>query len=334
VAGCSSGQPLVEKGLQADARCTIPPAVIKEVAICIATCQRPRGLHRLLEGLARLEFRGPLPSLRFIVVDNAPSTSGLEVSAVVEEMQGRLPGPIELLEEPRRGISFARNTLLDATASTDWIAFIDDDEVPEPVWLSELLDVQEKTGAEVVTGPVLRNFTEPPPAWAEKGSFFEAERYATGAPLWVAYTGNVLFHRGSVSIRFDEQYALSGGSDSHFFRRLHRSGCRIVWADDAIVHEWVPASRVRVAWIMKRSFRVGNGIARIALEANPGIATSSKALGGALLRFLRGGVQLVLSSFGPAHRRVRALDTIASGAGRLAALFGIRGNEYRRVHGS
>ena len=34
-----------------------------------------------------------------------------------------------------------------------WLAFIDDDEVPEPEWLAELLRVQRTCGADAVRGP-------------------------------------------------------------------------------------------------------------------------------------------------------------------------------------
>ena len=36
---------------------------------------------------------------------------------------------------------------------------------------------------------------------------------------------------------------LNGGDDTHFFTRAQMQGLSIVWADDAVVHETVPASR-------------------------------------------------------------------------------------------
>jgi succinoglycan biosynthesis protein ExoM len=309
-------------------------AMRTEVAICIATCQRPRGLRRLLEALAKLEFRTEAPELRIVVVDNDPAASGDTVRGIIEMIRPQLSGPIVLVEEPRRGISFARNTALDHTGSANWVAFIDDDEVPDPLWLSELLDVQRKTGADVVTGPALPHFIEPPPRWVEEGGFFAPERCATGSALGVAYTSNVLMSAKASSARFEESYALSGSEDSHFFRRLHRQGFAIVWANEALTHEWIPASRATVAWIVRRSFRVGNGLCRISLEASPGPITTVSALAKALSRLVRGSAQLLLFVVGPAHRRVRALDTIASGAGRIVGLMGFSWKEYGRIHGS
>jgi glycosyltransferase involved in cell wall biosynthesis len=303
------------------------------VCVCIATCRRPEGLRRLLEGLARQEFRGDAPLLSFVVVDNDP-TSSSAVRTVVDEIAAELPGAVVLVEEARRGIPHARNAGLDRAGDADWVAFVDDDEVPSIGWLYELMAVQERTGADVVTGPVIPRFEAPPPRWAIAGAFFERERYETGTELGVAYTHNVLLRGTLAASRFDGSFALSGGSDSEYFRRLHRGGARIVWADDAVVTEWIPESRVTVSWVIRRAYRVGNGIARIALDASPGIRTVGFTLGNALLRLLRGGAGLALFAFGPAHRRVEALDTIAAGVGRLTGLRGRSAREYETIHGS
>lgn len=303
------------------------------VCVCIATCRRPDGLRRLLRGLAGQEFRGDAPELTFVVVDNDP-TPGSETRAVVDELSADLPGSLVPVDEARRGIPHARNAGLDHAGDVDWVAFVDDDEVPSAGWLQELLTVAQRTGADVVTGPVVPHFAVPPPRWAIDGRFFERERHPTGTALGVAYTHNTLLRGRLAGSRFDGAFALSGGSDSEYFRRLHRAGARIVWADDAVVTEWIPASRVTVAWIVRRSYRVGNGIARIALGASPGLRTVGFTLGNALLRLLRGGVGLVAFAFGPAHRRVRALDTLAAGVGRLAGLRGRAAREYETLHGS
>lgn len=305
-----------------------------EVAVCIATCRRPQGLRRLLEELSRLEFREARPPLHIIVVDNDPEAPGSRTGSILEELLPELPGKLSLVSEPRRGITHARNAALDALGPAEWVAFIDDDEVPDGRWLDELLSVQRATGADVVTGPVLSKFVEPPPKWALQGGFFQRQRYATGKSIEVAYSGNVLMSRRAAAGRFDHEFALTGSSDSHYFRRLHRAGYKIVWADEALVYEWVPPSRVTVAAIVRRSFRIGNGLCRIALESEPGAATVIVALIGALSRLVRGSGQLLFFALGPAHRRLRALDTIASGAGRIVALLGGSTAAYERIHGS
>jgi hypothetical protein len=58
-------------------------------------------------------------------------------------------------------------------------------------------------------------------------------------------------------LRFDERHPLSGGSDSYFFRRVREMGYRMIWADQALVTEWVPKSRATLNWLAMRHFRSG-----------------------------------------------------------------------------
>ena len=65
------------------------------------------------------------------------------------------------VHEPRPGISHARNRGV-AEAKGDFVAFIDDDELPAPNWLESLLLTQRTYRADVVLGPVRPVFDRPP----------------------------------------------------------------------------------------------------------------------------------------------------------------------------
>ena len=45
-----------------------------------------------------------------------------------------------------------------AAGDVDYIAFIDDDELPEPGWLKGLHDARQRFGADVVAGAVITDF--------------------------------------------------------------------------------------------------------------------------------------------------------------------------------
>src|SRR5262245_40320356 len=138
-----------------------------DVAICIASFQRPDGLAALLGALAELRFAGRAPSLAVVVVDNDPAESA---RAVVERARAALPHPIDYRLEPRRGIPHARNAALAAALHrAHWLAFIDDDEIPAPGWLDALLAVAARTGADIVTGPVVPRFAAAPAHWVAEG---------------------------------------------------------------------------------------------------------------------------------------------------------------------
>ena len=75
-----------------------------------------------------------------------------------------LPGEPRLrsLQEPRPGLSHARNRGCQ-TAQGDLLAFLDDDEIAPPQWLSTLVRSCEQTGADGVGGPYQPLWQAPPP---------------------------------------------------------------------------------------------------------------------------------------------------------------------------
>jgi hypothetical protein len=54
----------------------------------------------------------------------------------------------------------------------DFFAFIDDDEIPDPNWLEQLLLTQARTGADVVRGCVEPILPDGSPTWIKDGHFF------------------------------------------------------------------------------------------------------------------------------------------------------------------
>jgi GT2 family glycosyltransferase len=300
-----------------------------KIDVCIATCQRPLGLQRLLGGLQSQELPEPRLQLRVIVIDNDAAETARELCA--EALQW-LRFPLVYAVEKRAGIPFARNAALAHTLGTaDFAVFIDDDEVPEPGWLAELLRVQRETGADAVAGPVLPRFEVEPPRWILRGRLFERPRYATGSELASAYTGNLLLRTRAVAelgTLFDERLAATGGSDSEFSRRFAARGFRIAWADAAIAHEWIPRARVRLGWILRRAFRTGVAAAFIDRHTTAArISTAASALAG--LRCIAAGclrsARALPRGFGPC---IAELRIAVHGAGRLCELSGFAAKRY------
>ena len=56
---------------------------------------------------------------------------------------------------------------------------------------------------------------------------------------------------------FEASFNKMGGSDSHFFKRIHKDGFITRWNNEAIVKEIVPKKRAKISWIIKRMLRVG-----------------------------------------------------------------------------
>jgi len=300
------------------------------VTICIITCGRPEGLERLLASIAELVFPDISPDIEVLVIDNHP---GEGARALCTEMADALPVPLRYETEPRRGIPFARNTAVArAPETTDFIVFVDDDETVEPQWLAELLAVQARTGADVVTGPAVPCFPDETPRWLARSGAFTLLRYETGAERPFAFTNNVLARREVFRVvqpNFDERMAFCGGSDTHFFRRVCRAGFRIVWADEAIAHEWVPTDRLSAGWILRRALRIGGTDAYIERDLE-GLGAVWLRLAWRAARYTaRGGLRLLAAPSRGRAAVVSAGEDWAHAAGLIAGIVGFHHQEYR-----
>jgi GT2 family glycosyltransferase len=312
------------------------------VALCAATYRRPEGLGRLLDALAVLERPGGIAlDLLTVIVDNSAAADARAQVAAAAEC---FPWPLHYVSEPRRGITFARNAALEkATAlDCDFVAFIDDDEVPAPRWLAALLTAQHHSGATAVLGAVEPVFPAQTPDWLIAGRFFETHAFADGAEIDDAHTANVLIdlrRMAALGLRFDHRFALTGGEDTMLFRDLRDAGGRIVYAADAVVYETVPASRTRLSWLLRRWYRTGNVEAALYLRGRrrgPWRRPANLLRG--LLRVAVGGglflANLLVLGFGRKHRIIRPLYTLCRGCGILSSTFGWNYSEYREVHGA
>jgi succinoglycan biosynthesis protein ExoM len=308
------------------------PAPLRLV-VCLATCLRPQGLLRLLQGLANSEFDEPAPHVEIVVIDNDAAGSARDVC---ESARDWFPFQLHYAIEKRRGIPQARNAALAiAMPISDFIAFTDDDVEPTSGWLAELLRVQSRYDADVVAGPNPPRFLEQPPEWIVAGGFLESARRETGTLRPTAATNNVLIRRSvldDMDRLFDERRGLQGGEDSEFFKRVVARGHEIIWADDAVVYECIPASRTTRRWLVRRAYRVANGLGGPQLRALLGMTRRDVGLEAARC-LIRGGLALARSWNAGTAPRVKAFQLLASGAGWISGMLGFRYSEYTDIHG-
>lgn len=301
------------------------------VVIAVLTYQRPDDLETVLPRLLQ-QAASSLLDASVLLVDNDPHGSARQVAEKFAAAK------LRYANETHPGIAAARNRALTEAADFDLLVFIDDDEVPVENWLKLLVEQYLTTGPAGVAGPVVSEYAHEPSAWIKGGEFFKRRRMASGSALGVAATNNLLLDLRqvrSLGLAFDERFGLSGGSDTLFTRQLVKRGGHLIWCDEAVVIDRVPASRLTKDWVLRRALRSGNSFSRVALELSSGrwlaLPTRLGLAGHGGIRLLGGGARFALGLVLPATgHSAKGLRTTARGAGMLAGAFGYVYSEYRR----
>lgn len=242
----------------------MPAATSRRVDVLVCTFRRPSLAATLRSVAAQALPDGT--ALRIVVADNdaTPSSRG-----AVEAVAQTLPVPVLYRHAPERNISIARNACLDA-AEADWVGFIDDDETADPGWLATLLRRAEETGADAIFGPALAEYPPQAPRWMRRQDLHSNRPVSRGGRVETGHTCNALLRLSGTPWereRFDPARGRSGGEDTEFFFRLGRLGARFDIAADAIVREPVEPERLRMRWLMRRRFRMGQSHAARARSA-------------------------------------------------------------------
>jgi len=214
-----------------------------------------------------------------VIVDNDRLESARPAATA---FAGQSSIPMAYHVEPEQNIALARNGAI-AHARSDFVALIDDDELPPATWLLHLYRAIIRYGSDGVLGPVLPAFERQPPAWVVRGRFFERAMHPTGHVLtWNnTRTGNALLRRNlfqSESRTWFDPALGSGGEDRDFFRRQIRDGRVFVWCAEAPVVETVPPLRWHRTVMLKRALLRGKMALKSADSKVLSVLTSTLAV--------------------------------------------------------
>ncbi|WP_136193568.1 MULTISPECIES: glycosyltransferase [Actinomyces] len=241
------------------------------VAVAVLTYKRPEHAAHIVPVLdAALSELDDGRRLRLIVVDNDPDAGA---ARIIKDSAVTARNRVSYVHEPRPGIAAARNRAL-AACEEDAVVFIDDDERPRPGWLPALVSQWEQTGAAGVVGPVVPEFSSPPDPWITAGGWFNHGRRPSGTPMPAAATNNLLLDTAFLrrnGLSFDLDFGMSGGEDTMLTRQIVKAGGRIVWCDEAVVADQLPAARLTRTWVRRRAYWSGNSWAAVDIRiADPG----------------------------------------------------------------
>ncbi len=297
------------------------------VSVVVLSYDRVHLLERTLTTCLQPEVSEGVP-FEIIVVDNHPDR-------LAEELVARLAGqgaPIRYFADPRRNVSIVRNIGIKAAVGT-YVAFIDDDEAPDPRWLSELYSCLERTGADAAFGPKHPVFEAGhPPEWDPEGWRYTLDfREPADTPLHLfgrlrkkgkgLGSGNAAFRVATcldTAEPFSVAFGDGNGEDTHLLFRLALAGKRFVWCPTAMVREYIETDRTKPSYMVTRMKRGSQHYAasRIATSDQPGLTRVKVSLLGLAQMAVHAGLYLASGEWRPGAGYDNRIG-MAKGLGKL-----------------
>jgi succinoglycan biosynthesis protein ExoM len=297
------------------------------IGICICTYKRQEKLKSLLL-LLNSYFKDSIDfDLRIIVVDNDPQYSA---ENVLRELKAQSQIPLTYYNETRRGISHARNRALKESGDVEFVAFLDDDEIPSKVWLRELIKIQRKYNSYVVIGPVvycLDRLTKP---WIL--NYFNRKKQISNNIVDTLNTGNILIKKIIFKNNlepFDIDFGLSGGEDTILGYYLKDQGYIFNWSENAVVYEHIPVNRTSIRWILMRTYGKANVFSRILIKMNNDYKVIVRRIIISIAKTALGIILVVPCFFLLKKQKMLGLLMFMFGIGGLTGLLGIKYYGYK-----
>jgi len=246
------------------------------ITAVICTCNRNELLSRSIESLINQSF--DKEKYQILVVDN---NSSEETKALVKDYRDKA-GNIDYICEPVQGLSKARNAGW-RQARGKYVAFIDDDAQASPEWLENIVLCFEEAAdnCAVISGSVFPIWEVRPPKWLtgrmrrflsliertdHEGEIAD-ENYLAGTNI--SYKKTCLSEiRGFNEELGRNKNCLLSMEELHLKRKLHKYGWKTYYYPQIRVDHYIPESRLKRGWFLKRFFWQGRSEARCFLMLN------------------------------------------------------------------
>jgi succinoglycan biosynthesis protein ExoM len=294
------------------------------VAVCVCTCRRPAMLEGLLRQIAICATEAhELADTCVVVVDDDPERSAEAVAAGAAEA---FPRGVRYVSTGSGNIAVARNRALEAgLEDTTWLALIDDDCMPEPEWLRELLGTQQRFEADIVSGRCIDRGPPGAPPWLEEQFITPPTTLPDGAVVDHGFLKNTLLTAAFLErtkLRFDPSFGRTGGEDAMFFYDAEDAGAHHRHAAHAVVHEELPVGRTTLGYQLRRRLWYGNTETRTSVTSGRASRRRMAA---------RGIKQILLAVARPVARVAKghsphlrsAAGEVLQGAGRVIGAAGV-----------
>ncbi len=242
---------------------------MKTLTIAVCTYNRAHFLPQLINEL-RKQVCPIFCEILFIVNNSTDET--FDILKNFSQMPGI---KLRYVNEQIQGIAHARNRALHESIESDYLLFIDDDELPSSISMTEVAVKElEKSDVQCVGGRITIDFRDNNrPRWLgdELLGFYAEIDYGDNAfiitdestPIWtsiIAYDMNIF--RNNPNLRFDERYnrvgdGVGGGEDVIMFRDMLREGIKMKYLPELGVRHLVEPHRMTRRYFWKLHFVSG-----------------------------------------------------------------------------
>ncbi|MCH7905492.1 MAG: glycosyltransferase [Armatimonadetes bacterium] len=317
------------------------------ICVGVITRNRPEMFVMLLDSLRDMTGISKY-EITFALVENNPRST---LSKVVEDFKRETQHSTTVYEvEERIGIPIARNRILRIAKrfDTDLVAFIDDDETVDRHWLQNFVTEMLDRDLDLVGGPVRLHPVEPGASATQRAIWRglvrrnqRIERKASALQragrddVVTIITSNWLCKREFLDdsgVRFDEGLGFSGGSDTSFYRSARARGARTGWVSGAVVHEFMPLSRLNARYQFCRTRdQAMASFHRKYKRITPTVV--ARSVGFFVVKAVAGVGLLLVAPLNGGRTLTAAIRSFGFAVGRVRAVFGQRSEHYKSTHG-
>ena len=230
------------------------------VTIAICTRNRPLDLERALYSLTRVRGIEDIMETEVLIVDNSDSP---QINAWVRNKFQE--NGFRWLWESKPGLSNARNVALENSTAL-WVAFLDDDAIPDANWLSALRTNIHQPGLGVIGGTInpIWPYNEEP-EWVPRSlreAYTILDRYKKSfvmADDGFVYGANFAVLRSAAldAGGFNSELGRSGesllsGEEISIQNAIRRSGYKVFFESEMVISHIIDPIRVKPAWLIRR----------------------------------------------------------------------------------
>jgi glycosyltransferase involved in cell wall biosynthesis len=241
------------------------------ISIVISSYNRADKLQKALQGIENQQSVQP-DDFEVLIVDNN-STDDSEAVALSFDSEMNL----RFVIEETQGLGHVRNTGF-LLAQGEYVAYLDDDAIPPPTWISGILKIISSQSPDCICGPYYPYYDTEKPTWfldeyeirtkGDKQRLLVPGEECSGSNMIWKKEVLELLGGVDVSLGMKGEYIV-GGEDSDLFRRYWlKAGTpplngRIVYNPDLEILHWTPGYKMRVNYILKRNYAAGIAAARM-----------------------------------------------------------------------